>query len=85
MHPVDIIIVISIACMVGFIPLIYVKHDLFLAIGYLVASTIGAFTGSHIALWYFSQSSKPGIIFGGIVGALLPVVVWHFIRRGHDK
>lgn len=85
MHPVDLFIIIGIACMVGFTPLIYVKHDLLLAIGYIVLSTAGAFAGAYVALWYFPQSDKPGIIFGGLAGSILPVAVWHFVRRRGDK
>jgi uncharacterized membrane protein YfcA len=84
MHPFDTIIVISIACCVGFTPAIYVKKDLILAIGYFVGSTVGAFTGSYLALWYFPQSDKFGIIFGGIFVAVLLVASWHFARKHKD-
>jgi len=66
MHTFDTIIVISIACCIGFVPAIYVKKDPILAIGYFVASTIGAFAGSHLVLRKFTQFDKPGIVFGGI-------------------
>ena len=85
MHSFDIIIVISIACCVGYIPAIYVKKDLLLAIGYVVGSTAGAFAGSYLAFWWFPQSDKPGILFGGIFGAILLVAVWHFVRKRKDQ
>ena len=85
MHPVDVMIVVSIACMFGFTPLLYVKKDIPLAIGYLVASTAGAFTGAYIALWYFPAWDKLGLISGGAVGAFIPVMIWHLIRKGHDR
>ena len=50
----------------GFVPAIYVKKDLLLAVGYFVASTMGVFAGGYLALWYFPQLDKPGILFGGI-------------------
>ena len=43
-------IVISIACMVGITPVLYVGRDVALAIGYLVGSTIGAFTGALLTV-----------------------------------
>jgi uncharacterized membrane protein YfcA len=84
MHPFDVIIVISIACCVGFIPAIYVKKDLALAVGYFVGSAIGAFTGSFLALWYFPQFDKLGLLFGGLFGAVLLVIGWHFARKKKD-
>ena len=81
MHPFDMIIIVSIACCVGFVPAIYVKKDPVLAAGYFVASTAGAFTGSYLALWYFPQSDKPGILFGGFAGAVLLVVIWRRARK----
>ncbi|MBC8240617.1 MAG: hypothetical protein O2967_23610 [Proteobacteria bacterium] len=84
MHTFDTIIVISIACCVGFIPAIFVKKDLVLAVGYFVASTSGAFIGSYLAVRYFPQSDKPGLLFGGIFGAALLAVGWHFARKNKD-
>ena len=84
MHPYDIMIIVSIACCVGITPAIYVKKDLFLAVGYLVASTAGAFSGSYLALWYFPQTDKFGIIFGGLLSAISLVAVWHWIRKDKD-
>ncbi len=81
MHPFDIMIVISIACCVGYSPAIYVQNDLVLAVGYFVFCTIGAFAGSFIALWYFPQFDKPGIIIGGLIGAIALVVGWSFAWR----
>lgn len=81
MHTFDTIIVISIACCIGFVPAIYVKKDPILAIGYFVASTIGAFAGSHLVLRKFTQFDKPGIVFGGIVAAIILVTIWHFVRK----
>lgn len=85
MHPFDVIIVISIACCVGFVPAIYVKSDAVLAIGYFVGSTAGAFAGSHMALWWLPGSGKPGILTGGFLGAILLVGLWHLARRHHDN
>ena len=84
MHPFDLIILVSIACCAGFIPAIYVKKDVVLAVGYFVASTIGVFTGGYLALWYLPQSDKPGILFGGIFGAVLLVISWHITNRHRD-
>ncbi|VAW12541.1 hypothetical protein MNBD_ALPHA09-568 [hydrothermal vent metagenome] len=81
MHPFDTIIVISIACCVGFPPAIYVKKDHVLAAGYFVASTIGAFAGSYLFLIQVSWLDKPGVIIGGLAGATLLVVTWHFARK----
>ena len=81
MHPADVMIVLSIACVMGFTPAIYVKKDLLLATGYFFASTIGSFAGGHIAIWYFPHTDKAGIIFGAIFGALVLVVGWHYSRK----
>jgi hypothetical protein len=61
-----------------------VKKDLMLAAGYFAGSTIGAFTGSYLALWYFLQFDKFGILFGGIFGAVLLAAGWHFARKNKD-
>ena len=84
MHPYDILIMISIACCVGFTPAIYVKKDFLLALGYFVASTAGAFSGSYLAFWYFPQSGKPGLIFGGFLVAVLLAAIWHRARKNRD-
>ncbi len=84
MHPFDTIILLSIACCVGYTPAIYVKKDLMLSVGYFVGSTFGAFTGGYLALYYFPQSNKPGIVFGGLFCAILLVVGWHFARKNKD-
>ena len=84
MHQFDLIIIISIACCVGFTPAIYVKKDAVLAIGYFVASTAGALSGSYLALWYFPQADKPGIIIGALLGAILLVVIWRWVRKDKD-
>ena len=84
MHNFDLIIMVSIACCVGFVPAIYVKKDVLLAAGYFFASTIGVFAGSYLALWYFPQSDKPGLLLGGIFGAVLLVISWHLTNRHRD-
>jgi uncharacterized membrane protein YeaQ/YmgE (transglycosylase-associated protein family) len=56
-----------------------------LSIGYFIGSTVGAFTGSYLALWYFPQFDKLGILFGGIFGAFLLVAIWHFARKNKDN
>lgn len=84
MHPFDIMIIISIACCVGFTPAIYVTKDLVLSIGYFVASTAGAFGGSYLALWYIPESDKFGIVVGGLVSAISLVAIWHWIRKHKD-
>jgi|TARA_B100000315_G_scaffold238614_1_gene256571 hypothetical protein len=85
MHLFDIVVLVSIACCVGFAPAIYVKKDLLLSIGYFVGSTIGAFSGGYLALWYFPQSGKPGILFSGLFGAVLLDLGWHFARKNKDR
>jgi uncharacterized membrane protein YeaQ/YmgE (transglycosylase-associated protein family) len=85
MHPFDIIIAISIACCVGFVPAIYVNKDLLLAIGYFVGSTVGSFAGSFLSLWFFPEFDKLGIVLGGLIGAILLVVIWHLARKSRDQ
>ena len=84
MHPFDIVIILSIACCVGYMPAIYVKRDPVLAGGYFVGSTLGAFAGSYLALWLLPASDKPGILIGGMAGAIVLVGSWHLVRRSHD-
>jgi len=81
MHPFDIIIVISAATAVGYIASIYVEDDAGLVIGYMAFSFIGAFAVSLPVLWYLPQSGKLGIIFGALLGAIVPTVVWGFVRK----
>lgn len=85
MHPFDMIIVISIACFVGFPPAIYVKKDHVLAAGYFIASTIGAFAGSYLVLYQFSWLGKPGILIGGLAGAIFLVASWHLARKNKNR
>ena len=85
MHPFDVIIAMSIACCVGYIPAIYVKKDLLLSVGYFIGSTIGAFTGSYLALLYIPLSGKPGMLLGGLSCAVLFVASWHFARKDKDR
>lgn len=85
MHPFDVIIVISIACCVGFTPAIYVRRDPILAAGYFVASTAGAFAGGFAAIWYAPSYGKPGLLGLGIAGAVVLVAAWHFSARRRDR
>ena len=85
MHPFDIIIVISIACCVGFTAAIYVRRDYILSGGYFICSTAGAFAGSYLAQWQAPASGKPGLLLGGLGGSILLAVLWHLARRAHDR
>lgn len=85
MHPFDIIILISVACCVGFTAAIYVRRDYVLSGGYFVGGTIGAFAGGFLMQWLAPGFDKPGLLAGGLGGAILLVVLWHFARRGHDR
>jgi len=81
MHTFDIIIVMSIACCVGWIPAIYLERDYVLAIGYFICSAIGAFLGAYLALWTLPEFDKPGLLVGGLSGAVSLVLAWHFVRK----
>ena len=85
MHPYDIMIVISIACCVGFTAAIYVRKDYVLSAGYFVGATLGAFSGSTLTFWLLPWLDKPGLLLGGFGGAVLLVGLWHFARRKHDR
>lgn len=81
MHPYDIMVVISIACCVGFSLAIYEDRDPVLVIGYFAGSTMGAFAGGYLALWGFPEYGKFGIIFGGLLGAVVLVTLWRVMRK----
>jgi len=81
MHPFDVIIVISAATAVGYIASIYVENDAGLVIGYMVFSLFGAFAVSLFALEYLPHYGKIGILFGALLGAVVPTLVWGFLRK----
>ncbi len=83
MHPFDVIIVISAGTAVGYTASIYVDDDALLVLGYMVFSVIGAFAASLLALWFFPQFDKFGIVFGALFGAIVPVLVWRYVRKRH--
>jgi len=81
MHPYDIMVIISIACCVGYSLAIYEERDPILVLGYFVASTAGAFAGSYFVVWAFPEFHKFGMIGGGLAGAALLAVSWKYVWR----
>ncbi len=80
MHSFNIIIIMSIASSIGWIAAIYVDNNVRLAIGYFVASVIGAFTASYMTLWFMPQYGNTGIILAALTGSVSLVAgwgVWH--------
>lgn len=81
MHPYDIMVVISIACCVGYSFAIYERKDPILVLGYFVASAAGAFAGGYVALWALPELRTIAIIGGAFVVAIVLTLAWRAGRR----
>lgn len=82
MHPYDIMLIVSIACMIGFTTVIYVENDLILAFGYLGASAAGNGLGGYLGVHLLPIQDQFAIIFGAFGGGvLLCFAVWLARRR----
>jgi len=75
MHPADIIILISIGTCIGWTAAIYVNRDFRLMMAYIVGCPAGAAFAGYFALSYFPDYGKVGMIFAGIVCALLVQII----------
>ena len=80
MHDFNLIIIISIASSIGWTAAIYVDDDLPLAIGYFVASVIGAFAASYLTLWFLPQHGNAGIVLAALIGAIFLVIAARILR-----
>lgn len=80
MHPYDIMLIISIACMVGFVGVIYVEDDLILALGYILAAVVGTFSGAYLAFWFVPIQDQFAIIFGAIGGGVALAIMIRVAR-----
>ena len=80
MHAYDIMLIVSIACVVGFIGVIYVENDLPLALGYVVAAVVGTFTGAYLAFWYVPIHDQFAVIFGAFTGGVTLAVLARVTR-----
>ena len=48
MHPYDIYLIVSVACVIGFTAVIHVEHDLRLALGHVAAAALGCPLGGWL-------------------------------------
>ncbi len=78
MHPIDIILLFSIANVVAWPVSLYVENDLIRIVGHMLASMLGAFVVGFLALKLFPESSKFVMIFGGFIGAGLFLYLLRF-------
>ena len=83
MHPYDIMIIISIACVVGFTGVIYVDKDLKLALLLIAAAAIGCPLGAWVFWRFVPIHDQFAVIFGGFAGGTILSLYAHWLRRGH--
>lgn len=81
MHAYDIMLIVSIACVVGFVAVIYVEDDLILALGYVAAAIVGTFSGAYLAFWFVPIHDQFAIIFGAFFGGVLLAILTKIARR----
>ncbi|MCA0871918.1 hypothetical protein LCL97_13850 [Seohaeicola saemankumensis] len=71
MHPYDIFLIVSVACVIGFTGVIYVENDLKLALGFVASAVIGCPLGAW-AFWRFVPiQDQFAVIAGAFVGGLV--------------
>lgn len=80
MHAYDIMLIVSIACVIGFVAVIYVENDLVLALGYVVAAVIGTFSGAYLAFWFVPIHDQFAVIFGAFGGGLILAILTRVAR-----
>ncbi|PCJ76926.1 MAG: hypothetical protein COA53_01565 [Rhodobacteraceae bacterium] len=80
MHEFNLIIIMSIASSVGWTAAIY-DDDLPLSIGYFVASLVGAFMASYMALWFLPQYGNVGVVLAALIGAISLTAVLRIFRK----
>jgi hypothetical protein len=81
MHPYDVMIIVSVTCMVGFIAIIYVDDDLPLALGYIGSSIVGCALGGYLGFWYLPIQPQFGLIAGAFWGGITLILCAKVIRR----
>lgn len=80
MHVVDMFIMIAIGQVVGWVVTLYLESDHRRLGLHLIVTTIGAFLGGYVSLWFISEFSKFSLIFGGFFGAGLLLYLVRFRR-----
>ena len=81
MHPYDVILIISVACVIGFTGVIYVDDDLLLALGYLASAILGCPTGAWVFWRFVPIQDQFAVIFGAFSGGLSLAVLNYWLRN----
>ncbi|MFT7595448.1 MAG: hypothetical protein ACI8R4_002776 [Paracoccaceae bacterium] len=74
-------LIVSIACVIGFTAIIYVDNDLTLALGYLGASVVGTVLGGFAGLYLIPVQDQFAIIFGAFGGGVVLCIAVRLARR----
>lgn len=85
MNSADLIVVISIACVVGITPVIYVKSDLVLALSYLASAAVGCPIGAYAFMLLVPLQLQITIILGAFVGGISLLVISYYLRKKYKR
>lgn len=82
MHPYDIFLIISVACVIGFTGVIHVDRSLPLALGYVASAVVGCPLGAWLFWRFVPMQDQFAVIVGAFAGGLaLSAVNWTLQRE----
>ena len=82
MHPYDIMLLVSVSCMIGFAAMMASRESLRLYLAYIPASVIGTFAGGWAGFRFLPIHPQFALIFGALAGGVLLVVLANRAMRG---
>ena len=81
MHAYDILLIVSVACVIGFTAVIYVDDDLPLALGYVAAAIVGPPVGGWLFYTFLPVQQQFALILGAFLGGLLLAFAARWVRH----
>ena len=81
MHPVDLMIVICIGNVVGWMTGIYVEGAARGLIGHVAVAMLGALLAGHAAQLLVPEFAKTALVLGGLTGAAALVYLLRIVKR----
>jgi membrane protein YqaA with SNARE-associated domain len=81
MYAYDVMVLVSIVCVVGFTAVIYVDDDLPLALGLVAVSIVGTVAGGVLGYWLLPFQKQFAMIFSAFGGGIALVLLMHHARR----